>query len=112
MFVFSRRAIQAKLDLLAEEPSPGKHATPVDRLNRRGLDRLAAMWEVVFLQALSEVVKVRHEAALPDGRPPDFAFEFDHGGTQLPVVGDIACVSDSGLDERNPFDKCASEAAS
>lgn len=109
MFVFSRRAIQDKLDLLEDVLTPEQHANLVDRLNRPGRERLAVMWEMVFLQALSQVVAIRHEAALPNGRQPDFGFEFDHAGKRLVVVGDIACVSDAGLDEQNPFRELGDE---
>ncbi len=101
-FVFSRRAIQGRLDLLEHVLSPEQHAVLVNRLNRPGRDRLAAMWEAVFLQALSRVAAIHHEVALPSGRKPDFGFEFDHGDARLEVVGDIACVSDIGLDKKNP----------
>jgi len=101
--VFSRRAIQGKLDRLEEVLSPEQHAKLVTRLNRPGRERLAAMWEVVFLQALSQVAAIRHEVALQNGRQPDFAFEFDHGGGCLTIVGDIASVSDVGLDKQNLF---------
>lgn len=111
VFVFSRRAIQSKLELLESVLSEEQHAKLVDRLNRLGRERLAAMWEVVFLQALSDVAKIHHEVALSDGRRPDFAFGFDYQGVRLPIVGDIACVSDSGLDARNPFDKFGYEIA-
>lgn len=103
MFVFSRRAIQGKLDLLEDVLSPEQHAKLINRLNRPGRERLAAMWEVVFLQALSQVVVVRHEVALPNGRQPDFGFEFDHAGERRTIVGDIASVSDVGLDKQNLF---------
>lgn len=103
MFVFSRRAIQGRLDLLEDVLSPEQHATLTDRLNRPGRERMAAMWETVFLQALSQVTPIRHELALPSGRQPDFGFEFNHGSARLTVVGDIASVSDIGLDKQNPF---------
>lgn len=109
MFVFSRRAIQDKLDLLEDVVSSEQHANLVNRLNRRGRERLAAMWEVVFLQALSHVATIRHEVALPNGRQPDFWFEFDPEGTRLSVVGDIASVSDVGLDKQNLFRELGNE---
>src|SRR3546814_5052610 len=85
MCVFSRRAIQDRLDLLQDVLSYEQHAKLVDRLNLPGRDRLAAMWETVFLQALSQVVAIRHEVELPNGRRPDFEFEFDHGSARLAV---------------------------
>lgn len=61
------------------------------------------MWEVVFLQALSQVAMISHEIALPNRRQPDFGFEFDHAGVRRAIVGDIASVSDVGLDKQNLF---------
>lgn len=101
-FVFSRRAIQTKLDLLEQILSVEQHSNLIKRLNRPGRERLGAMWEAVFLAALSEVVPIAHEQALADGRQPDFRFAFEHGGRQLTVVGDIGGVSDAGLDMQNP----------
>ncbi len=103
MFVFSRRAIQGKLDLLEDVLSPEQHAELVNRLNQPVRQRLAAMWEVVFLQALSQVAVIRHEVALPNRRRPDFGFEFDDAGDRRTIVGDITSVSDVGLDKQNPF---------
>lgn len=109
MFVFSRRAIQTKLELLETVLPSEQHARLIERLNRPGRERLAAMWEVIFLQALSEVVPVRHEMALSSGRQPDFEFELEHGGGRLSIVGDVACVSDAGLDKQNPFNELGRE---
>lgn len=109
MFVFSRRAIQKKLYLLENVLLPEQHAKHINRLNRPGRERLSAMWEVVFLQALSEVAEIHHETALPNGRQPDFQLEFDRGGARLAVVGDIASVSDVGLDKQNPFRELSDE---
>lgn len=109
MFVFSRRAIQDKLEVLEDVLSPEQHANLVDRLNQPGRDRMAAMWEVVFLQALDQVAPIRHEVVLSNGRQPDFWLEFDHQGARLSIVGDITCVSDVGLDRQNPFTELGNE---
>lgn len=101
--MFSRRAIQRKLDELEDVLTPEQHAKLINRLNRPSRDRLAAMWEVVFLQALSQVAMISHEIALPNRRQPDFGFEFDHAGVRRAIVGDIASVSDVGLDKQNLF---------
>ena len=111
MFVFSRRAIQEKLNLLDGVLSLEQHTKLVNRLNRPGRERLSAMWEVVFLQALSRVASIRHEVALANGRQPDFWFEFDHDGAHLAIVGDIASVSDAGLDKQNLFRELTDEGA-
>lgn len=67
------------------------------RLNRPGQDRLAAVWEVVLLQAFAGLGEVAHEKPLPSGRCPDLRFR---GAAEF--TADIACVSDEGLDEENP----------
>lgn len=109
MLVFSRRALQAKLDLLVGMLTPEKHSRLVKRLNRPGRDQLAAMWEVVVLQALSATVPIRHEATLCNGRQPDLAFSLEIAGRTREIVGDITTASDAGLDKLNPISKLGSE---
>ncbi|MBO9873531.1 MULTISPECIES: hypothetical protein [Xanthomonas] len=109
MFVFSRRAIQDRLGQLEAVLSADQHAKLVGRLNQPGRDRLAAMWEVVFLQALNHVARIRHEVALSNRRQPDFGFELAHKGKLLSIVGDITCVSDVGLDRQNLFRELGDE---
>lgn len=75
----------------------------VDRLNARGDQRLSAMWELVMLDAMSRVGKLRHEVPLANGSRPDFELTTEaDGGRELLVVGDITAVSDAWLDEQNP----------
>lgn len=63
------------------------------------------MWEMVVLDALSQVAPLRHEVELPSGRKPDFELSVVRSsGELLLIVGDIATVSDAGLDEQNPID--------
>src|SRR3546814_14399539 len=72
MFVFSRRAIQDKLEVLEDVLASEQHATLVDRLTQPGPDQMAVMLEAVFLHALVQVVPIRPEAALSHDRQPDF----------------------------------------
>src|SRR3546814_17749833 len=72
MFVFSRRAIQDKLEVLEDVLTSEQHAKLVDRLNQPGRDQMAVMWEAVFLHAMDQVVPIRLEVALSNGRQPAF----------------------------------------
>jgi hypothetical protein len=71
------------------------------RLNRPGKDRLAAMWEVAILHALSKLGDLGNEVTLASGRRPDVVFA--NGG--LTFTADITTVSDDGLDEQNPYEE-------
>ncbi|HEX5353470.1 MAG TPA: hypothetical protein VFW60_05275 [Rhodanobacteraceae bacterium] len=77
----------------------------VGRLNKRSDQRIPTMWELVILDALSHVGKLRHEIPLADGSRPDFELEsgIDCEAALL-IVGDITAVSDAWLDEQNPVD--------
>lgn len=99
--VFSRRALQQCLFDLEAVLSASAHADLIERLERRGKGRLPAMWEVVWLHALSSVATIVHEGPLRDGRRPDFAFSLHNAGG-IQVLGDITSVSDKGLHESNP----------
>ena len=102
MLIFSRRALQQRLHTLASVLSPDVHQRLIARLERPGRDRLAAMWETVFLSALSSVAPLRHEDQLADGRKPDFTLSYAHGNVKVDIVGDITTVSDKGLHQNNP----------
>lgn len=74
------------------------------RLNNPGRDRLAAIWEVVVLNAFSMSGVVRHEAATESGKRPDITF--DDG--VMEITADVTTVSDKGLHEQNPIEEfCA-----
>ena len=96
--------MQSMLDRLSTWMPPKASATLVARLNRKGRNRLPDMWELVFLDALGQVVTVTHEQPLITGACPDFQFTMTAAGDELAVVGDITTVSDSGIDARNPID--------
>lgn len=103
-FVFSNRAIQRRLDCLEDVLSPKQLDDLIARLNRVNEQRLQAMWEVVFLAALSQNAPFQHETALANGSRPDFQFLLPCGGDVAHVVGDVTTVSDSGLDRINPVE--------
>jgi hypothetical protein len=109
MFVFSRRALQRCIFDLDGVLDGVQLASLVDRLNRPGDDRIPAMWELVFLRALSSIATLRHEVELHSGRRPDFEFNLAQHGGGVPIVGDITSVSDAGLDAQNPVELLGDE---
>lgn len=109
-FVFSRRALQQSINRLAALLQRDQLSSIVDRLNRSGNSRLPAMWELVMLDALSREGVLRHESPLPNGRCPDFELTVSLAASeQIQVIGDVATVSDAGLDEQNPVDVLRAE---
>lgn len=109
-FVFSRRELQQSINRLATHLQQDQLASIVDRLNRFGNSRLPAMWELVMLDALSGDGVLRHEIPLPNGRRPDFELTVSLGeGDQIQIIGDVATVSDAGLDEQNPVNVLRTE---
>ncbi len=101
--------MQKCIDHLATVIDEAHMVCIVGRLNDPGNQRLPAMWELVILDALSHAGKLRHEISLASGRRPDFELTAPVEGHDLLIVGDIAAVSDSGLDEQNPIDEFGKE---
>lgn len=97
--IFARRALQRRLDELRITLGADAVSKLASRLNKPGKDRLAAMWEVVTLHALSGLGKLKHEAPLESGKQPDIAF----GDGGLLITADVTTVSDEGLHEQNPW---------
>ncbi len=103
-FVFSRRAIQARINDLAKTLSSAQLTTIINRLNAPDATRLHVMWELVILHGLSQAGHLKHEQALPNGRCPDFQWTINkQDGGALTVTGDITTISDDGLDAQNPL---------
>jgi hypothetical protein len=100
--IFSRRALQKRLESLEAILTADVHKHLIARLENPGRDRLAAVWEAVMLLALHSVSPLRHESPLADGSRPDFALTYVHGGAAFEIVGDITSVSDKGLHDNNP----------
>lgn len=95
MFIFRRRLMQNMLDDLTFLP-PDDRQKLADRLNQRHPDRMAAMWELVFLWGLSRVGRVDHEAELDNGRRPDLRYHQD----DLAFIADVTALSDTGLEDQ------------
>ena len=104
LLVFSRRSLQQRLDALAGHLTADALRDLAARLDRRGTGRLPAMWEAVWLHALSQVGPIEHEQALPNGSKPDFRFQVTDSDGMLEVIGDITTVSDRGVHANNPID--------
>ncbi len=96
--IFARRALQHRLDELSHVLDKNATTKLASRLNKPGKDRLAAMWEVVTLHALSKLGVLRHEDPLESGRQPDITFN----NGSIFMTADITTVSDEGLHEKNP----------
>lgn len=63
-----------------------------------------------MLDALSREGVLRHEVPLSNGRCPDFELTVSLAANeQICVIGDVATVSDAGLDEQNPVDVLSTE---
>lgn len=102
LLVFSRRALQQRLDALESKLDSMALDNLIARMNRKGNGRLPAMWETVWLHAIGEVGPFENERPLPNGTQPDFRFTVPVSGRTVEVIGDITCVSDRGLHENNP----------
>lgn len=64
-FVFSRRAMQARIIDLAQTLDNAQLRLLINRLNANDATRLHAMWELVILHGLSQVGDLKHEQVLP-----------------------------------------------
>jgi hypothetical protein len=111
-FVFSRRDLQQCLDRLAGVLDSGPLTRLVAALNRQDRHRLPAMWEAVVLDALARACQLRHEVPLSSGHKPDFELHIASPQDKpLVVIGDVATVSDDGVDDQNPVDVLFAEGA-
>jgi hypothetical protein len=102
--IFSRRAIQHRLNELRSQIGDTAVDSLVDRLNRPGRDRLAAVWEVAVIHGLAKQGGVAYEQALQSGRQPDLRFM-----GSVPFTVDVTTVSDEGLDRDNPYEELSTE---
>lgn len=109
-FVFSRRFLQQSINNLVLTLKREQLVSLVDRLNRLDDGRLPAMWELVMLNALAGVGELRHEVELQNGRRPDIELTVTpKNGKPFMIIGDVASVSDAGLDEQNPVSVLSNE---
>lgn len=97
--IFARRAIQRRLDELRSTVGDGAVDGLAHRLNKPGADRVAAMWEVIVLHALSGLGNIRYEVPLVSGKEPDIEFN----SNLLRLTADVVCVSDEGIHSNNPY---------
>ena len=103
-FVFSRRAMQARIIDLAQVLDHAQLRSLVSRLNAKDATRLHAMWELVILHGLSLVGDLKHEQVLPNGRCPDINWKIKkQDGDIISIIADITTISDEGLDVQNPI---------
>ncbi len=102
--------MQASINHLAGVLRPDEVQSIVDRLNRVDEHRLPAMWELIFLEALSKSTTLRHEVKLPNGRRPDFELTIEASpDSSLKVIGDITTISDVALHDQNPVKELSIE---
>jgi hypothetical protein len=104
MAIFSRRIPQQLINENNKFLSKNQSQKHVDGLNRAHKElNLAYEWEVVLLNALSKVGRVKHEKKFGGKNLTDIYFESsdnpDHN-----FVADITTVSDKGLKEQNPVE--------
>jgi len=99
---FSRRALQQRLNELQSKLAPAAVELLGKRMDMSGNDRIPAVWETVWLHALGQAGSFEHEVPLDDGSRPDFRFWVRGPEGGITVVGDITCVSDRGVHEKNP----------
>jgi hypothetical protein len=103
--IFSRRALQRRLNGLRAMLGDPVSDKLVARLNQPGRDRIAAMWEVVVLHALAPLGTLTSEVPLASGRRPDITF----ASVGVSFTADVTAISDEGLDELNPVNFFATE---
>jgi hypothetical protein len=100
MAVFSRRTLQRLIDENATFLTHKQSKDHVNRLNRLDESAIDAEWEIVVLNALSKVGQVAHERLFRNRRP-DIYFKTKSAYSES-FIGDIATISDKGLDEKFP----------
>lgn len=102
--IFSRRAIQRRLNELRQSIGDAAVDDLCKRLNRIGPDRLPAMWEVIVLYSLTRLGKIEYEQEISSGRRPDAKFI-----GSIKFIADIRTVSDEGLDKANPYQELSEQ---
>jgi hypothetical protein len=100
MAVFSRRTLQRLINENASFLTHKQSKDHVNRLNRSDESAIDAEWEIVILNALSKVGEVAHERQFRNRRP-DIYFTTKSANSES-FIGDIATISDKGLDEKFP----------
>jgi hypothetical protein len=102
MTIFARRSIQRFLSDLDSILTPPQLAPLIDRLNKGNLDSLAVEWEVCVLFALMNLGRVAYEPTFAGKSHPDIHFTA-RDKEDLQFIADVTLISDSHLEENNPF---------
>lgn len=100
MPIFSRRVIQKILNENRQFLPAAQVKDHVKRLNNQDNTSIAAVWEVLILNALSKIGEVKHEKQFEGRSEPDIFFESSSITT---FVADITAVSDENYDNKNPI---------
>ncbi len=79
--IFSRRALQKRLESLEAILAADVHKHLIARIESPGRNRLAAGGESGLVPEWYSVSPLRHESPLADGSRPDFAITSVYGGT-------------------------------
>lgn len=100
MPIFPRRVIQKILTENRQFLSASQVEEHVKKLNNQDHTSIAAVWEVVILNALSKLGVVEHEKEYQGSRKPDIHFK---SPGPYNFVADITAISDENHDKENPF---------
>lgn len=103
MAIFSRRTLQRLIFENSEFLSKSQTKDHLRRLNKSDEFFLDVEWEVVLLNAFSKVGRVVHERKFNNGPTPDILFNSLADPNQT-FLGEIATVSDRGLNELYPVE--------
>jgi len=104
MALFTRRALQRLINENRRFLTPSQISRQVKILNDPdpSQDWIATEWEIAVLNVFAQLGSVAHELGSPGTTRPDI--RFTPKGDALPVVFDIATVSDRGLHSENPIE--------
>jgi hypothetical protein len=102
MTIFAQPSIQSFLNALQGTLSTQQLSDLVHRLNLEDLDSLATEWEVCILFALMKLGRVTYEPSFAGKSRPDIHF-IANDNTNLQCIADVTLISDSDLEEKNPF---------
>ncbi len=107
MALFSRRALQRRLDEAASFLTRQQLREYVSVLNHPSGDILPREWELAVVTAFSRLGMVEHEPILGGKTLPDILFRSE--GEEVPIKVEILTVSDKGARMSNPFDALTEE---
>ena len=108
MPIFSRRAIQARIDRSPRFLDGAQIAKFVRDLNNGGSQAIPWEWELVVMSALSQLGDVKYELKTALGRAPDVRY-FPPKAAKAAFVAEIATVSDKFVHRENPVQRLVAE---